>query len=151
MLDVWRSADICVLVSEYEGTSIAMLEAMACGCVPVVTHVSGTSAVIAPGENGYFVDVGDVVEMARIIQRLAAGRSELARLGVNAHRTIRDRFSFPAYVDWFLAMANEAWERPPRPWPAMRALLPIGVLLRTVQTGLSIEASIIKQCLFQSR
>ena len=43
MPDVWNTCDIFILVSEFEGTSIAMLEAMAHGCVPVVTRVSGTS------------------------------------------------------------------------------------------------------------
>jgi len=50
---LWQTADVCVLVSEYEGTSVSMLEAMAAGCVPVVTKVSGTADVIQPGINGF--------------------------------------------------------------------------------------------------
>lgn len=136
MLDVWRSADICVLASEYEGTSIAMLEAMACGCVPVVTRVSGTSAVVTPGENGYFVEVGDMAEMVRIIQRLAVERDEVARLGFGAHRTVLDRFSLPAYVDWLLTTACKVWEQPSRPWPSRRAVLPFRALFRSVWMAL---------------
>jgi glycosyltransferase involved in cell wall biosynthesis len=129
MPEVWRSADVCVLVSEYEGTSISMLEAMAHGCVPVVTRVSGTSAAITPGESGYLVDVGDMAHMARIVQRLAADRGKLAQVGLAAHRTVRDGFSFPAYVDWFRSMADEVWKLPPRAWPAGRRLLPPGKML----------------------
>jgi glycosyltransferase involved in cell wall biosynthesis len=36
MSKVWKSADICLITSDFEGTSITMLEAMALGCVPIV-------------------------------------------------------------------------------------------------------------------
>ena len=50
-------ADVWVLPSRYEGQSIAMMEAMAHGCVPVVTRVrSGAVETIQHGENGFFVD-----------------------------------------------------------------------------------------------
>jgi glycosyltransferase involved in cell wall biosynthesis len=136
MPELWRSADICVLVSEYEGTSIAMLEAMAEGCVPVVTRVSGTKAVIEPGKNGYLVDVGDLAEMARMIQMLAADRGKLAQLGNQAHRTIADNFSLQAYTHWFLSMVDEAWEQSPRPWPTSRALFPPTVRIHGVHVPL---------------
>jgi glycosyltransferase involved in cell wall biosynthesis len=123
MMDVWLSGDVCVLVSEYEGTSITMLEAMGCGCVPVVTDVSGTAAVIRPGENGFAVPVGDLDAMARVLKELASNRSRLASLGAAARATV-EPWSFDAYVQWFLALAQEAWREPPRWWPADRGLLP---------------------------
>jgi glycosyltransferase involved in cell wall biosynthesis len=98
MPEVWRSADISILVSEYEGASIVMLEAMAQGCVPVVTRVSGTAAVIRPGVNGFLSPVGDVAEMARIIKGLDDDRSRLAELGEKAHATIVERFSYDEYL-----------------------------------------------------
>jgi hypothetical protein len=58
MAAVWQATDVCLLVSNYEGTSVAMLEAMANGSVPVVTDVSGTKAVVAHGENGFTFPVG---------------------------------------------------------------------------------------------
>ncbi len=124
MADVWRTADICILVSEYEGTSIAMLEAMTEGCVPVITRVSGTSAVIEPGQNGYYVNVGDMAAMAETIQLLAQNRELLKDLGMNAYRTIDRNFSYPDYVGWFSSLCDELWELPPRAWLNERSLLP---------------------------
>ncbi len=124
MPDMWRTADMCVLTSECEGTSIAMLEAMANGCVPIVTRVSGTGAAITPGHNGYLVSVGDIEGMAQIIQRLAVERESLPGLGDAAHRRIIEEFSFSAYVTWFQTLVREVEKQPPRPWPAGRPLLP---------------------------
>ena len=121
---IFKSADICVMVSAFEGTSIAMLEAMASGCIPVVTRVSGTSAVINPGENGYLAELGDLEQMAQIIQQLEADRDQLNRLGVNAHRLITQNYSYQEYMDWFLKMIAESWESPLRRWPQDRALIP---------------------------
>ena len=123
MSDVWRRSDICLLVSDYEGTSIAMLEAMAHGCVPVVTNVSGTDAVIHLGENGYFTPVGDMEGMANIIQHLFLRRPTLQALGLSAHQTICEHFSYEKYLEWFLRLLHRIDGLPPRTWPSAKPLI----------------------------
>ncbi|MCB0197739.1 MAG: glycosyltransferase family 4 protein, partial [Anaerolineae bacterium] len=118
----WQASDICILVSEFEGTSISMLEAMALGCVPVVTRVSGTQNVIQFGINGFTVPVGDIVEMTRLIKLLEEDRSLLAKMGQNAHTTVLESYSYEQYVPWFLTLINEVWQQPPRYWPEGRPL-----------------------------
>jgi len=118
MTDVWEKADICVLVSEYEGTSISMLEAMSCGCIPVSTKVSGTAAVISDGLNGFTVPIGDMSTMSQIIESLANDRNLLRKASEHAYLTASNRFSSTAYVRWFKEMVELAWERPPTQWPA---------------------------------
>ena len=120
--EIWQAADISLLVSEYEGTSLAMLDSMAYGCVPVVTHVGGTS-IIKPGVNGYRVPVGAVTEMAQIIKGLANDRQRLAWVGQKAHATIGAHVSYEQYVAWFLQMVRALWQEPPRYWPVDRPLL----------------------------
>lgn len=52
----WLSrAKIFVNVSNQEGVPTAMLEAMACGLVPIVTAVGGVPSVIQDGVNGYLI------------------------------------------------------------------------------------------------
>ena len=123
MPGVWQSSDCCILVSTSEGTSISMLEAMAGGCVPVVTRVSGTSAVITEGVNGFAVDVGDWPAMARHIKRLADDAGLWTAASRAAHATARDRYGYPDYVDWFCAMREQWQAAAPRPWPAGRPVL----------------------------
>lgn len=53
----WLSrAKIFVNVSNQEGVPTAMLEAMVCGLVPVVTEVGGVPSVIQDGVNGYLIE-----------------------------------------------------------------------------------------------
>lgn len=123
MLEVWKSADICILVSNYEGTSISMLEAMAWGCVPVVTRVSGTSALIKQGVNGFTVPVGDMEEMAHIIKTVDSDRKRFEELGAHAYASVK-HFSYEEYIPWFLNLVDHVWKQPPRVWPAGRPLFP---------------------------
>ncbi|HUS24862.1 MAG TPA: glycosyltransferase, partial [Candidatus Binatia bacterium] len=134
---IWRAADICVLTSAFEGTSVAMLEAMAQGCVPVVTRVSGVAAVLIEGENGFVAPIGDVESMADAIAALGANRERLRAMGARAHDTVRARYSHGDYVRWFRGESDRLWQRPPRTWPASKRLSlaippPRGFLVRLV-------------------
>ena len=124
MARYWEQADICVLVSDFEGTSISMLEAMSHGCVPVVTDVSGTKAVIQDGINGLIVPIGDMATMADRIEGLMDDRQTLEAMGRAAHVAVADKYSFESYMAWFLAVRKAIWDKPPRPWPLGRTLLP---------------------------
>lgn len=118
MADVWRKGDVCILVSEYEGTSVSMLEAMAYGCIPVTTQVSGTVAIIQEGINGFTVPIGDVEAMSRIIKNLDADRNNLRRIGENAYLTVKKTFSFEDYIPWFQELEELAWSKAPARWPS---------------------------------
>ena len=118
-----QSHDVCVMVSEAEGTSVFMLEAMSYGCVPVVTKVSGTEAVVQPGQNGFRHDIGDLKGIAHSIEQLSNDRSLVSKLGQAAHLSSR-KYDFDDYVDWFEKLADELWREDPRVWPSTRRLLP---------------------------
>lgn len=62
-----RWADLFLLASRYEGLSVAMLEAMSRGVIPVVSRVSGVEEVIEHGRNGFHYDPGDLVAAAACI------------------------------------------------------------------------------------
>lgn len=124
MAETWRSADVFISVSEYEGTSIAMLEAMGQGCVPVVTAVSGTQAVIADKDNGFLHSVGHLDSLAETIEMLAHNRDKVRLVGENAHKTIKSRYSYQEYVNWFLTNADSLWLKPDREWAQGKAIIP---------------------------
>lgn len=124
MPEIWRTADVSVLVSEYEGTSISMLESMAQGCVPVVTKVSGTQGALRHGKTGFLVRIGHMRRMAKILKQLDRDRTILARMGVEAHHTALARYSFEEYVKWFTKLSRDVWAMPARTWPTTMGLLP---------------------------
>lgn len=103
MKDFWKQQDIFINVSEYEGTSLSMLEAMSFGCVPIVTDVSGASEFIENGKNGYICAVGDMGKMAQRIDELASDRTKLAKWGDICRRTIQERCNPEKYIKYWEA------------------------------------------------
>lgn len=116
---ILREADIFVLASRYEGLSVSMLEAMAAGCVPIVTSVaSGAAEAISDGVEGVLVDTEDnhaARHMADAVQR--ALRIGLARLSRQAWARARRDFSPEACADSASEVVQRAAASPARPWP----------------------------------
>ncbi len=122
MKNVWLNADICLLVSNFEGTSITMLEAMANGCVPLVTNVSGMRNFIEHGKTGYLTEIGDIQGMTSILKMLDLNRNLLATIGYQAYGLMRENNSYEEYVKWFLDVCLDIWQSPGKPWPNDRSI-----------------------------
>lgn len=104
MPEFWKSSDIFINVSDYEGTSLSMLEAMAQGAAPVVTRVSGTGDVIRDGGNGCVVELRDMEGAAERIAALADDREKMAAMGEAAGRTIREKCRLDDYISYIEGM-----------------------------------------------
>lgn len=102
MNQFWSNQDIFVNVSEYEGTSLAMLEAMSYGCVPVVTDVSGAREFIEEGKNGYICSVGDLQNMTDRIKELAVDREKLKKCGMVCRSIICERCNPEEYINYWI-------------------------------------------------
>ena len=98
-----QQMDAILLLSDYEGLPIALMEAMACGVVPVVCSMkSGIPELVRHGETGWIVnDRGESVVEA--IRTLRDDKSQRTRLSRNARELIRHKFSHDVSV--------EGWER----------------------------------------
>jgi hypothetical protein len=103
----WAGHDIFVQVSDFEGTSVSMLEAMAHGAVPVVTAASsGVADVIRGQENGFVVPIGDMAAMASTIARLANDQMLLANAGRAAYRTAQ-AYAMDLYASKFAQILDD--------------------------------------------
>ncbi len=74
--------DVIILLSDYEGLPIALMEAMACGCVPVCLRMrSGIPELVEDGVTGLLVDnrADSVVAAIRRLRDDSALREQLAR------------------------------------------------------------------------
>lgn len=65
MADYYRSGSVMVSVPESDGTPMSLLEAMACGCIPVISDLPSLREWVTDGVNGRLVAVGDVNGLAR--------------------------------------------------------------------------------------
>jgi len=90
LLEALASQHVFLLTSEFEGLSIALLEAMSRGCVPVVSQLASQAAVIRPGINSLTSRVGDIESFASHLEMLANDRCLLARLSRAAFDTIAE-------------------------------------------------------------
>ncbi len=132
VLRVLRESDACLVVSAYEGLSVAMLEAMANHVVPVVSASrSGTPQVIRHGHNGLVAPTGDIAAFAEHLARLANDVPFREQLAGEAHRTIRDgglrvEDMVARYLDLLHAVVERPFARPRREFvvpPHLRAEL----------------------------
>jgi glycosyltransferase involved in cell wall biosynthesis len=71
-LPAWyASADAYVSASQVDGTSVSLIEAMACGLPAVVSDIPGNREWIEPGATGWLFPLGDATEMARALGEAA--------------------------------------------------------------------------------
>lgn len=97
----WERQDICVNISDTEGRSISIIEAMGGGAVPVVTATSGVREDIEDGVNGYIVPLGDYRAMADRIEYLSAHRDRLPQMGGLAHERIYPKSLMGPHLDFW--------------------------------------------------
>ncbi|MDP1677756.1 MAG: glycosyltransferase family 4 protein [Bacteroidota bacterium] len=82
--------DIFFSASEYDTFSIATLEAMAAGCIPIVTSSTGIASLIRNGINGFVVEYGDITSAADNIVRVAEDSKLWDTLSHEARTTVQD-------------------------------------------------------------
>lgn len=98
MNDFWKGQDVYINISEYEGTSLSMLEAMGSGCVPLVTDVSGVRDYISDGYSGFVFDIGDLRHIAEKVRDLSLNRSRLQELGSAAKQEVFSKCNAADYA-----------------------------------------------------
>ncbi|GAB2545614.1 glycosyltransferase family 4 protein [Rhodanobacter koreensis] len=69
-----RAADLFVSGSHSEGSGYALMEALACGAVPVVTDIPSFRALTGNGRVGKLWPCGDVARLAEALVSIAANR-----------------------------------------------------------------------------
>jgi glycosyltransferase involved in cell wall biosynthesis len=75
---VLQNADVLVLPSVTEGSALVTYEAMACGCVPLVSEASG--APCTHGRDGLFHSIGDVALLSTQLRNLATAPAVLKEM-----------------------------------------------------------------------
>jgi glycosyltransferase involved in cell wall biosynthesis len=96
----WYAAfDAFLLTSANEGTPVVAIEAQAAAVPVVATDAGGTRTVVADGETGFLVGVGDIDALADRLTRLRDDSSLRARLGATAAQRMRSKFSIERMVD----------------------------------------------------
>ena len=93
LLELYNLADIFALASYSEGLPRALIEAMASGCIPIVTNVGDAGAVVKDGFNGFLVSPGNHIEFSeRFKEVLAFSEERIKLIRSRARHTVIDDF-----------------------------------------------------------
>jgi glycosyltransferase involved in cell wall biosynthesis len=91
--ELLQKAKVFVLTSRWEGVSIALLEAMAAGCVPVVSDVGDLRDFVDSDKNGWVLDEHDINGFAAAILESLSDEQEWHNLSNRARSLVLARAS----------------------------------------------------------
>lgn len=108
-LEVLGASDVLLMPSQYEGISIALLEAMAAGVVPVVAKVGGQSEIV-DSDAGILVPHGDEELPAYVsaLRRLLVTSEERAAMSSQCRSLAESRLSWGGMIANFLLAVDNA-------------------------------------------
>jgi glycosyltransferase involved in cell wall biosynthesis len=106
--DVLALTDVFVLPSLWEGTSLALLEAMAAGKPIVATDIDGNRPLLKDRRDCLLVPPGDPAPLADAIVTMLDDRVLTCQLGETARRECRDRFDIRAMFRTYESLWNSS-------------------------------------------
>lgn len=128
---VMAAHDIFLMPSRYEGLPLALVEAMAAGCVPVASALRGvTDMIVDDGRDGMLFPVGDPAKAASLLRVLDKDRARLHRLSIGARRKVAGAFTVERMAERYAALLYDIEAAPPpiaAPLPMDRWSLPSGL------------------------
>lgn len=128
LIELYRETDVFLLPSRFEGSPNALLEAMSCGCVPVVSRLAGcTDIIVREGRDGFLCRVDDAHAYAARVAELDAHRDQLAQLSLAARDRIVTSFTQTQMVDKYVHLFRSLMAEPARtvaPLPLARYRVP---------------------------
>jgi glycosyltransferase involved in cell wall biosynthesis len=90
----YQAADLYLSASHSDGSSISLLEAMACGLPALVSDIPGNREWITPGEQGWWFSTGDAGDLAEKILQAVEQRDKFRQMGASARQIAEQR------ADW---------------------------------------------------
>lgn len=112
--------DVFLMPSRYEGFGIALIEAMAAGCVPVVSRINGvTDWIVNDGQTGLLFPIGDATAAAERIRMLALASERLCKLALDAKESAVLRFHPNVVGRQFAGVLERAVESRATPAPPL--------------------------------
>lgn len=108
--DLLRTANVYVSMPISEGVSASLLEAMACGCFPVVSDLPANRSWIRSGENGYLVPCGDWQKLADVLERVWSAPEKLEEVRCHNRALVEEKGSIAknmaSFVDAYYKLVH---------------------------------------------
>ena len=100
-------SDVFVLISNWEGLPLSILEAMRAGLPVIASRVGGVPEAVVDGETGYLVDRGDAEGLAQALTRLLESDTLRQTMGRQGKAKFEAEFTFDTMLARTLDVYNE--------------------------------------------
>jgi len=91
----YHMADLFISASHVDGSSVSLMEALACGLPCAVSDIPANREWVTDGVNGWIFPDGNVNTLAGIILKAVEQRESLARISRNARVTAEEKADWP--------------------------------------------------------
>lgn len=105
--NLYAAMDIFVLPSQWEGLSLALVEAMGAGRAVVATSVGGNPEVVTDGRTGLLVPAFDSSALTDALGQMISDPEQRTALGEAAATEARTRFSIEEHVSQLAALYRQ--------------------------------------------
>jgi glycosyltransferase involved in cell wall biosynthesis len=102
LADLLRRSNVYVSMPVTEGVSASLLEAMACGCYPIVTNLTANRYWISQHENGTLVPIDDVAALEGALLAVWRNTEVIARAAARNRALVRDKGSLKDNIAVFV-------------------------------------------------
>lgn len=92
--DWYNNADFIISGSHYEGSGVAVCEAMSCGCIPVVTNINSFRKMTGPGKCGLLYEPGNEEELLTVL--LKTKNMDIEKERAKVLQQFKEELSFEA-------------------------------------------------------
>jgi glycosyltransferase involved in cell wall biosynthesis len=109
--DLLRAADVFVLTSVSEASSLTLLEAMASALPVVVTDVGGNPEIVRRGIDGLLVSRGDSADTTQALLALLTDPTRARTMGESGRARVQERYCLDQTVAAYYRAYRSASER----------------------------------------
>jgi glycosyltransferase involved in cell wall biosynthesis len=92
--DYYRAADLYISASHTDGSSVSLMEALACGLPAAISNIPSNLEWVSPGEEGWLFNDGSVEQLSALMQKLDLEKVNLAVMQIKARRKAEK------FADW---------------------------------------------------
>ncbi len=104
---VMNESRIFALLSNYEGLSFSLIQAMAHGLPPIVSNIPGNTAVVQNEVNGIVCNTGNKQDIKLAIDKLLLNNSLIQELGTNAKRTVEEKYNLDLNIKNIMSLIDQ--------------------------------------------
>jgi glycosyltransferase involved in cell wall biosynthesis len=110
IVQLMQNALVFVSPSLDDGTSIALLEAMGAGLVPVVSDIVANRPWVRDGKDGYLFKTGDIYTLAQAIIKVLEGRIQPSILA-EKRNYVKQRVAWSTIAQQYLSLYQQVVDR----------------------------------------